>query len=86
MYLTTTLPSQKISNFSTALISLLKPAHLTPRAKHIRYELDETLDERFELQSRSSVVLSDLAHVDAPSIAEHGGIPPLVDLLQLDVS
>uniref|UniRef100_H2ZMU6 Ankyrin and armadillo repeat-containing protein n=1 Tax=Ciona savignyi TaxID=51511 RepID=H2ZMU6_CIOSA len=44
-------------------------------------------DERCELQSRSSVVLSDLANVNenAARIAEHGGIRPLVDLLQTDV-
>ncbi|XP_077970650.1 ankyrin and armadillo repeat-containing protein-like isoform X1 [Styela clava] len=40
-----------------------------------------------ELQSRSSVVLSDLACVDdnAAKIAKHGGILPLVNLLQHDV-
>lgn len=45
----------------------------------------ENFDERCELHSRSSVVLSDLAAENASSIADYGGIKPLVDLLQSNV-
>jgi len=69
-----------------ALIKLLKPLSNTT-LKGESKDHEESLDERFEIQSRSSVVLSDLARVDenAARIAEHGGIRPLVELLNIDV-
>ena len=47
---------------------------------------EESYVERCDLHSRSSVVLADLALGNAASIADNGGIPPLVELLQTDVS
>ena len=46
---------------------------------------NENFDERADIQSRSSVVLSDLASRKADEIADDGGIQPLVELLQTNV-
>nr|XP_026696049.1 ankyrin and armadillo repeat-containing protein isoform X3 [Ciona intestinalis] len=66
------------------LVSLLK----TPKStSHTAIKGEELINQRYELQSRSSVVLCDLAQLDniAARISDCGGIPPLVDLLQTDV-
>ncbi|XP_018672731.2 ankyrin and armadillo repeat-containing protein isoform X1 [Ciona intestinalis] len=66
------------------LISLLKTPKSTSRTT---MKGEELINQRYELQSRSSVVLCDLAQLDniAARISDCGGIPPLVDLLQTDV-
>ena len=74
--------------FFAALIALLQPTVVkTTKEEPLDGDV-ESKKERYELQSRSSVVLSDLAHVsdNALRIADHGGIRPLVALLHTDVS
>ncbi|XP_076804919.1 ankyrin and armadillo repeat-containing protein-like isoform X2 [Clavelina lepadiformis] len=69
------------------LIALLQPTVVkTTKEEPLDGDV-ESKKERYELQSRSSVVLSDLAHVsnNALRIADHGGIRPLVALLHTDV-
>jgi len=67
------------------LVEMLEPITNKIKPTSTNSVYNENFDERADIQSRSSVVLSDLASRKADKIAENDGIQPLVELLQTNV-
>ena len=67
------------------LVEMLEPIKNKIKPTSTNSVYNENFDERADIQSRSSVVLSDLASRKADKIAENDGIQPLVELLQTNV-